>query len=501
LLLLLGIAASNRSVASDKFGGIEIGSKGVKASAVEVEPGATPQLKVLQLQKKTVEANIARLKGKNFAQVLIGDVAAVVDGFSKSLQQELGVPAENIRVVASSGVPFARNFADLTDAVAKSTGKNIEKIDAAEEATLTAIALVPKELRAHALVIDVGSGNTKGGCFGDENGAADRFLTIEVPYGTTTLARAIDARAVESNAARADIARELSQQLVGVPLRQNLSEKPELGRRKLVLLGGGSAWAFVTIMKPETALQPFPTVTSAEIKAYVERLNQNPGAYPEVNFAAVTDAAARKAASADYARIRGASGALPVFKPEELQAGAALLEQLSEALPFTNKTVMFDRKAVTAWITSKITPPEYRHLLPLALGRNLPYTAPAPSPVPTTTLTRHIDETVALNAYGAGWDLYWSGRPAEALEAFQKALAFSEGDARYWYYKGLAELALGDNASAETSIFQGAQFETRSKPDSTTVGQALVRVQGPVRLHIEDIRHRVREGGATSRTP
>jgi len=502
----LGMVAPGSALAADKYGGVEIGAKGVKVSAVEVDASTpTPSLKVLKLDKKTEDVTISRLKEKNFAKEKIEDVADVVEEFVKALKEKLGVPDEHILVVASSGVPFADNFADLVAAVRKRTGKDVEKLDAKEEATLAALALVPKELRTQVLFIDIGSGNTKGGAFLDDTGTPERFVSLDVPFGTTTLARAIEEKAAKSGSSRADVTLGVSQALVGAPLRKKLEENPELGQRSAVLFAGGSVWAFVTMMKPETALEPFPKVTAADITAYVERINQAAGQYPMVDFARVTNAEAREAAQADYDRICGrlASKAPAIFKPEELQAGAALLLQVSDALAFSKKTVCFDRKAVTAWITARITPEPYRHLLPLALGRKLQLpaptlgvsTAPAGSKLaqPAAPASHRVDDAVAARAYGEGYELYWSGQYSEARAAFQRALDFSEGDARFWFYKGLCDLALRDSKSADSSFSEGARLQSRNMPDPRTVGVALVRVQGPVRRYVNAVTARVED--------
>ena len=568
LALIISLAAG-RSEASEKFGGVEIGAKGVKAAAIEVVSsvgGAT--LKVLELKKATTDVTISRLKGKNFADVRIEDVAQVVADFIKVLQTELGVPTENIQVVASSGVPFANNFPDLVTAVRERTGKDLDQIDAREEGTLTTLALVPKDLRTKILVIDIGAGNTKGGTFLDDSGMPERFLPLSLPFGTTTLSQAIDAKAA-GDAPRADVARELAQEVVGTPLRKQVDENRDLVHRELVLFSGGSVWAFITIMKPETTLNPFPVVTADDIKAYGDLLRKTPGAYPQVDFARVKDPQARKVAEADYSRICGTSGGAPTFRPDELQAGAALLEQVSDALNFPEHTVYFDRKAVTAWITARITPAAYLPLLPQALGRKFPFvtekqgrdqnpgkgdykkinipettsavrgstkppvyasgqtyaspqcvlipsvpskewptafpTGPTSSQttsvaMPTTTVatsrrparaSRESDAADAVKAFGAGYDLYWTGHPAEALAAFQAAVDLSRDDARFWYFKGLAESALGDTQSAEASIWQAARFQKQNLPDARSIGMALVRVQGPTRQYINEMIERV----------
>jgi TIR domain/GYF domain 2/Ppx/GppA phosphatase family len=359
------------AIAAERFGGVEIGAKGVKVSAVEIGLAeGKPSLRVLALDKKqTVNITISRLRKRNFADELIDDVAAVVGDFVKELQEKLGVPEANIRVVASSGVPFAKNFPDLVGAVRKQTGKKLDQIDAKEEATLEAIALVPKELRTRALVVDIGSGNTKGGVFLDDSGTPERFATVEIPFGTTTLARAVSAKMAEKRASRAEVLREFTEHSVRAPLREKLAQTPEFSQRDIVFLAGGSVWAFVTIMKPDTATQPFPEINSVDIKAYVERLDELPGKYPVVDFKRVLNVAARAASEADYNRICGTSGTTAVFKPDELRAGAALLEAASDALSFSTRTVYFDRNALAAWITAQITPKEYRHLLPEAFGR------------------------------------------------------------------------------------------------------------------------------------
>lgn len=182
-------------------------------------------------------------------------------------------------------------------------------------------------------------------------------------------------------------------------MRRQLEETPILGQRDQVLFAGGSVWALVTIMKPETALDQFPKLTVSDIRAYTALLSMTPGKYPEIDFTSIADADARKIAEADYARICGTAGGTPVFKPEELQAGAALLEQVSVALSFSERVVRFDRKAVTAWITARITPAEHRHLLPGAFGRAIPDEGwpvePPVAEVPDVTPPKPVQPRVA----------------------------------------------------------------------------------------------------------
>ncbi len=92
----------------------------------------------------------------------------------------------------------------------------------------------------------------------------------------------------------------------------------------------------------------------------------------------------------------------------------------------------------------------------------------------------------ALIAYDRGYELYWSGQAAEALTQLRIATASPNAEARAWYYRGLAELALGDQSSASSSIELGAQLHAQSEPNARETWRALTRVQGSIRGFIDD---------------
>ena len=402
LVVFLSWSPAATLSAQERYGGVEIGAKGVKATAIEVDASVDPPtLKILELDKKTVDVTISRLKGKKFDSGLVEDTSLVVKDFITALVTELKVSEENIEVVASSGVPFAENIAELTEAIQQQTNKELSRVDTIEEASLTALALVPQEMRTEVLVIDVGSGNTKGGVFLDDTGDVDQFATLDVPYGTQTFSKAIDNKLAETPGGSRDVvSHEVADELIGQSIAKQIEEHSALGERDQILMAGGSVWACVTIIKPQMALNPFPRLTAADIKSYVELIEKTPGKYPEVNFAKIKDTAARAAAQKDYDRIRGTAGDKPaIFRPDELQAGAALLQQLSESFQFESRQVHFDRQAVTAWITARITPEDLRHLLPGALGRKLDFsdeTEAEPNADALNANTRRIASSIIL---------------------------------------------------------------------------------------------------------
>lgn len=86
--------------------------------------------------------------------------------------------------------------------------------------------------------------------------------------------------------------------------------------------------------------------------------------------------------------------------------------------------------------------------------------------------------------YWKGHELYWAREHAQAREYFLAAAKLKMRDARMWYFKGLTELAVGDDAAAAESFKQGAELERLGMPGPEAVGLALERIQGATRAKI-----------------
>jgi tetratricopeptide (TPR) repeat protein len=83
-----------------------------------------------------------------------------------------------------------------------------------------------------------------------------------------------------------------------------------------------------------------------------------------------------------------------------------------------------------------------------------------------------------------GCRLYWDGEHAEALARFEAATKLNGQDARFWYYRSLAESALGRAKVAEASARRGAELQLAGLPSQDSIRQALERVQGEPRARL-----------------
>src|SRR5262249_31241234 len=88
------------------------------------------------------------------------------------------------------------------------------------------------------------------------------------------------------------------------------------------------------------------------------------------------------------------------------------------------------------------------------------------------------DPLAAEKAYASGLNFYAKKKYAEAEREFLAAIELDNGDARYYYFLGLARLVQGNRDGYE-DFDVAARLERLGRPDSAAVSKALERVQGP----------------------
>ena len=177
------------------YGGIEVGSKGVKATAIraiESEDGYNVKL----VYAEVVNTTIMQLKDNKFAPDVIRDTAAAIGKLLTRMKTEYHIPEDRIGIIGSSGLR-ADNPQDLVKAVREKTGKTMSFLDVETEVQLSIVGTIPQRYRTKnswidnrgiSMLLDVGSGNTKGGYQTIRQmptGVADYdYVTVSIPKGT-----------------------------------------------------------------------------------------------------------------------------------------------------------------------------------------------------------------------------------------------------------------------------------------------------------------------------
>lgn len=106
--------------------------------------------------------------------------------------------------------------------------------------------------------------------------------------------------------------------------------------------------------------------------------------------------------------------------------------------------------------------------------------------------TRAQDGAVLDDLYGRGVHAYFSRNSRQAVELLGEAIANGTQDPRAYYFHGLALRTLGREEDAALDFKEGAKLEQAGVELVDLVSKSLERVQGGVRLEIENHRRLAR---------
>jgi hypothetical protein len=338
-----------------RHGGIEIGSKGVKATVLEIIPGPRGDQNIDQKFSKSTNTTIVALKNGRFQEDAIDETAAAVETYFKQMQEEFQVKPERIYIVGSSGLlteegkPRAANQNELVKAVKERTGKTMVFIDVYHEIVMSLKGgVVPAKDRGSSSFIDIGSGNIKCGYYEEETKTTvERFVVVkDLPYGTKTYTDEVKKGAKAEDLEQFLTAAKAKQSLLTDPLGLNVERKPGLVNRQRVYLSGGAVWALASLVHPESAKETYVRLTAKDIDRFYDLLRKSPGQVPVIDLSKVDDANVRKAAEQDLKRVAD------TFTWQNLVAAAEILRAMAGTLRLNNegKELLFARDGYMSWI-------------------------------------------------------------------------------------------------------------------------------------------------------
>jgi exopolyphosphatase/pppGpp-phosphohydrolase len=345
--VLLPDAAARAEV----HGGIEIGAKGIKATVLDIVPRPNDfelTIKLADTTNTTLVAGLARTG--HFDPKAVEETAAAVGRYFKRIREQDHVNPDHIYIVGSSGLfspledkpdQVRANQETLREAIRKTTGVAMVFIDAKREAELSIVGIVPRRFRDQAVLIDVGSGNTKGGYVGPQN----QFVSISMPYGTVSFTE----RVKKAGGSFPDQVRKLRNELLAPALKKEISRAAELNDRPRVYLSGGIVWATATFTHPGETLA-FTPLSVSDLNEMQNRLTADPGKYPMPDLSGMKDEAKRSRALAEIKRVQ------KVFSPEQLLAGTQILKALADEMQLEarKRQIYFARYGYLGWILAYV---------------------------------------------------------------------------------------------------------------------------------------------------
>jgi hypothetical protein len=342
---------------SSVYAGIDVGSKGVKLSILEIGNNAKKNGAFNVLKDTAINTDLISFNEPAFQNTLNGlyklyNVA--IKGYN--------IPPERIFILLSSGVKVQAEKAEkiswvnsLVDSFRLKTNepaRPIPMIDVKEEARLSHLGIVPELRRFSTFLIDIGSGNTKGGYF--PYGNTKDFKLFQLTWGTKSVANATEKRLEDDNSLinynkqlQRVIAGEANSEIIyaiNVSGAYNMSDN--------IAFSGGIAWAAATLMYPELLDNSVIGVTYDEVLKFGERLFRE---YPSFSDSAIVKSIRDR--SLDKVAIgKEVKRVHQVFDQRSLMSGTALLLKIMRQFEgiYTKKQFFLVKSGQVGWISAYV---------------------------------------------------------------------------------------------------------------------------------------------------
>ena len=337
LIFFFQNALFSQETPENLFAGIEIGSKGIKMSVLDVRNIKRGDIVIKSYWSENVGIARGIAIDGNLAKEDIDIAAATVLSNYIKIKNEFKVADENIFIVGSSGVAMAKNTQELSDKVKLATNKILDFIDAQTEGKMLLKGCVPPSDYKNSMILDIGGGNTKGGYVDIRNDDAFVFFPLSVSYGTITLTEAVLKKTRKDNIS------EYNEKSFGFlpTLRDQISAmyatSPVALEKEKVFMSGGAVWAFYTLYNG-VAKENFSKFNLEDVLNYDAILKNNFKKFEEL---AKTD--------------KDAERVLKTYSQKYLISGSNILLVCLEAIPGINeKKLYFAKEGQIAWLVSYI---------------------------------------------------------------------------------------------------------------------------------------------------
>jgi hypothetical protein len=340
------------------YTGIEVGSKGVKMSLVELGKNAQSSGAFNILKDTTVNTDFISFSNPTFSATLDG-----LCGLYTAAQKEFSIPEKRIFTAISSGVKMQAEKDQKTEWVNRlidsfrtrinQPSKEVVVIDVKMEAYLSHLGIVPQSRRYSTFLIDIGSGNTKGGYFPGGSSTMNDFYLFQLNWGTKSTSNAAEKR-MEEDKSMVNYQRQLTRVLSQAENTDIIYAVNSSGAYPLsdyIAFSGGAAWAAATLMHPEMVDNAVVPVTFDEVIKFYEKLYTNHDAFSPNNLAQVSVDEREKAAI-----IKATKTVHGVFDQKSLMAGAGMLMKIMRQFASIYETKQFYlvKNGQVGWISAYV---------------------------------------------------------------------------------------------------------------------------------------------------
>jgi hypothetical protein len=371
LLLIVSSVFAQKTIVrkyqnSALYAGIEVGSKGVKMSILEIGKNAQKTGAYNSIFDTTINTDFISFTNNTSAATL-----AALTSLFNTASNDYTVAKENIFTVISSGVKISADKEGKSDIIDNLTqsfksiigdgNREVNVVDPLQEAKLSHLGIVPESRRFNTFLIDIGSGNTKGGFF--PNGDTKTMKLFKLSWGTKSTANATDKR-LEEDKSLENYKKQLGRVLTSAENSEIIYMVNESGGYPMsdyIAFSGGIAWSVATLMYPELANNTVIPTTFEDVLKFSEKLYKDHASFLEP---AVKKAIADKNIDKGYATAQ-VNQVHKVFDQKSLMAGTGLLLKIMRQFNgmYDQKQFFLVKNGQVGWISAYVVEQQEKNVL------------------------------------------------------------------------------------------------------------------------------------------
>ncbi len=342
---------------SEIYAGIEVGSKGVKMSLLEISRDGQKNLDFNILKDTSVNTDFISFTQPVFQATLnslTGLYNVAINDYNLSSQKVFTVVSSGVKIQAEKAdkTSWIKNLVDSFKLRIKEPSRQVEIIDVLQEARLSHLGIVPSSRRYNTFLIDIGSGNTKGGYF--PNGNTTDFKLFQLSWGTKSTANATEKR-LEEDKTISNFSKQLYRVLAGsandeIIYAVNLSNAYNMSDN--IAFSGGITWSVATLINPELIENAVIPVTYEEVEKFYDRIFKNYNSLSgEEIVKSITDQTLNKTQI-----FKEVNKVNKVFDQQSLLAGTGLLLKIMRQFEgiYEKKQFYLVKNGQVGWISAYV---------------------------------------------------------------------------------------------------------------------------------------------------
>ena len=345
---------STLNIPVKRIAGIEVGSKGVKLSVLERSITNNSDFKLLK--DSSINSDFISFTSTSFDATL-----NALTGLYNYARKQWNISPEDIATLISSGVKaqadklgknaHVQTFIDAFKIKINEEHRVVDIVSVKRESVLSHYGIIPDAERYTTFLIDIGSGNTKGGYFSLDS---KDFVMFQIPSGTKS-ATNLTEKNCGNNCDFPAFKNHVDKVIDTIEKNEiayAVNASGAYPASSTMAISGGIAWAVATLLYPERTADQQIEVTYKDINRFREATIKYYADIPDTNKLFIKGASSER-----LSKIRmELQKVINVFDIRSLLAGSSLMLRIMRQFEPVNGNKKFTliKNGQVGWITGYI---------------------------------------------------------------------------------------------------------------------------------------------------